>query len=80
MIGIWVFENGNNVNNQILRTLKAERHPMVEWRGIQLILLVIFIMVLHHIILYLENSELYRFRDPDLGNIVLFKYIVYNVL
>ena len=37
-------------------------------------------MVLHYIILHLENSEVYMFRDPVLGNIFLCKYIVYNLL
>ena len=52
--------------------------PETIW--IQLILFLICIMVLHYIILHLENSELYKFIDPDLANIALCKYIVYNLL
>lgn len=35
------------VNEQELIKLKAKAHPMVEWRGIQLIFVLICVMVLH---------------------------------
>lgn len=67
------------MNEQVLGQLMAEAQPMVESIGVQEILVLIFFMVLHYIILYLEYFEVYMFRDQVVGNIVFSKYILYNL-
>ena len=67
------------MNNQIIRPLNADH----SYGGMERDTTDIGTNMYHGTTLdhtYLENSEVYMCRDPVIGNIVLCKYILYNLL